>query len=309
MTYINWPFLLAFLYLLYRSLRPSLNLRKAATEPTCASCGYTILGLTTSTCPECGKDLLVTGIIPPGKLGLRVGRAFAWTALIFLAFCFSGFLVGLIRYYNCDASFHLTPTVGSHELLVLLDCYAEGYSPRLTPDTIEVFGFGPPATFGARTLFGRSHGSSYSQTFVPDGPRALLSYTANSREWIIRDDTHSRRVATLTDADVDAWLASIGFAPSPPLSHELLQIIDRVKSTTDLERLKVVPTTHWECNGEGHGASSGASPTLLAIDAWLFALIWAWTLRHNLFGKPGALRGAEAAFLLKQSLPHATSSV
>ena len=38
----------------------------------------------------------------------------------------------------------------------------------------------------------------------------------------------------------------------------------------------------------------------LALNAWLFALLWAWSLRHTLFGTPKPLRGPDAARLLAQ---------
>ena len=41
--------------------------RKRGPEPMCASCGYSVTGLTTMVCPECGADLREVGIIPAAK--------------------------------------------------------------------------------------------------------------------------------------------------------------------------------------------------------------------------------------------------
>jgi len=38
--------------------------RSAATAATCGKCGYIVSGLPTFTCPECGSDLRVVGIVP-----------------------------------------------------------------------------------------------------------------------------------------------------------------------------------------------------------------------------------------------------
>src|SRR5262249_12166035 len=54
------------------------------TEPVCGKCGYCVIGLTTMTCPECGSDLRMVGIITPGQtrpwsLKMRVAM---WTLIV-----------------------------------------------------------------------------------------------------------------------------------------------------------------------------------------------------------------------------------
>jgi hypothetical protein len=300
MAMVNWLLLLVLLYVLYRSVRPSFQLRKARTEPTCAACGYAVVGLTTSICPECGKDLLVTGIVPTGKMGLRIGNGVAGTFLLFLVFAFSCMVVGLIRHYTCDASFDISPSTSSMESLVILDCYAEGFSEHLSPDMVDVFGFGPPKVPHAVAPFGRSHGDSSWQGTVPDGPRGSISFDHRAGDWILTDPARSHRVSSLTDAEIDAWLVAIGVPSDLPRSHELVQVINAVKGTSDLYSFDLPPMTSWANGGKSRGSSSGPSNALLAIDAWFFAFIWAWSLRHTLFGKRKALRGIEAAHVLSQ---------
>ena len=36
-------------------------------EPACGACGYSVRGLSTMICPECGSDLREVGIVPPAK--------------------------------------------------------------------------------------------------------------------------------------------------------------------------------------------------------------------------------------------------
>src|SRR4051794_365747 len=56
----------------------------AGTEPTCAQCGYVVLGLQSGNCPECGSDLAQPGaVVPPGKhKPLSVAQRLVLLALI-----------------------------------------------------------------------------------------------------------------------------------------------------------------------------------------------------------------------------------
>lgn len=55
------------------------------TEPSCAKCGYGVRGLTTATCPECGRDLRQCGIITHAmevrRRGTMPGSLAGWTAI------------------------------------------------------------------------------------------------------------------------------------------------------------------------------------------------------------------------------------
>jgi hypothetical protein len=50
----------------------------------CGKCGYPAKGLSTFQCPECGSDLRVVGIIPPGmnRRGRRFGLVVFWTIFL-----------------------------------------------------------------------------------------------------------------------------------------------------------------------------------------------------------------------------------
>jgi len=41
--------------------------KESGQEPRCGQCGFSVTGLTTLTCPECGADLRAVGIIPPAN--------------------------------------------------------------------------------------------------------------------------------------------------------------------------------------------------------------------------------------------------
>jgi hypothetical protein len=55
----------------------------ASAESTCGNCGYIVRGISGTICPECGRDLLEVGIIPPGghKGFSRPTRVLLWTAI------------------------------------------------------------------------------------------------------------------------------------------------------------------------------------------------------------------------------------
>jgi len=50
--------------------RISKNRRSRVSEPACGKCGYSVRGLPTFTCPECGADLREVGIITPSRSGM-----------------------------------------------------------------------------------------------------------------------------------------------------------------------------------------------------------------------------------------------
>jgi hypothetical protein len=58
-----------------------------AVGPRCGKCGYSVLGLPTTTCPECGSDLREVGIVTPGiPQRLRPGARLAiWTLVLCMA--------------------------------------------------------------------------------------------------------------------------------------------------------------------------------------------------------------------------------
>lgn len=62
--------------------------KKWKAEPSCERCGYTVIGLTSFACPECGADLRRTGIITPAmelrRRGSLTWAIAAWTVSIFV---------------------------------------------------------------------------------------------------------------------------------------------------------------------------------------------------------------------------------
>ena len=80
---------------LFRLDRPA-----KVTEPACGSCGYSVQGLPSFTCPECGADLREVGIVTSSTRS-PVGPALLvvlWTTILPLPACLiSGTLLSVAR--------------------------------------------------------------------------------------------------------------------------------------------------------------------------------------------------------------------
>jgi hypothetical protein len=73
--------------------------RKILAGPVCGKCGYSVVGLTTMTCPECGGDLRVSGIVTPGTpqhTGALAAYFFFTSLLVFIALVGSGALLSVV---------------------------------------------------------------------------------------------------------------------------------------------------------------------------------------------------------------------
>jgi hypothetical protein len=67
------------------SLRRRLLVGRRVTEPGCGRCGYPVRGLTGTTCPECGADQRVVGVVRPYRTPPILGTLAllgAWVALL-----------------------------------------------------------------------------------------------------------------------------------------------------------------------------------------------------------------------------------
>ena len=99
-------------------------------EPACESCHYPAAGLETFTCPECGSDLRVAGIITPAmeisRRGSLVGALLAWTILcgiivyiaLMVSFMFIGFNSAMGN-MNTTNTVTLTPSSGNYQSIDL----------------------------------------------------------------------------------------------------------------------------------------------------------------------------------------------
>lgn len=294
---IHWLLFFAWLALLCFSTRAALRRRKSAAEPTCARCHYVVLGLTSSTCPECGANLRTSGIIPPGKISLRIGTAFLGSAVLLTGLILGATILGplhQLHYEDCTVDLTLvdqptTPTI-------LLTLSASGYSRPRSPDHIDAYAFGPPPVPGATTTFRITNDFGYSERLVPDGPRATISCLPATASWRLTDPSRTITAPSLTAPDLNRLLTAIGCTSDLPRADELARIITASQSTTDIEHFSPAAIfAVWRSESGSSGRSQIPDPLLNLALAWSFAFLWAATLPCVLLHRAKPLRGRHAA--------------
>ena len=150
--------------------------KSAKHEPVCEACGYPTAGLETFTCPECGSDLRVSGIITPameiGRRGSLVGALLAWTILcgliVYMGFIFSFMFMGMntaMANMNTTNTITLRPSSGNYQSIDLT--YDTDYASVTSPIAMTLV-----ATDSA----------IHTLTLDP-GPRTVTGLTAPSAPW------------------------------------------------------------------------------------------------------------------------------
>lgn len=178
---------------------------KPVRVPACGNCGYPVAGLNQLTCPECGADLRIVGIVTPDQRRPRsiFGAVIGWTlAMLVLGFVFSIAASTLgpqvnTRFYSVQANDLGTP--------LRLALHIEGQHRSVTWSSRSVGrmpGFTPP----------------------PDWPVTLriTSNTPNNAGALrLHDDGRYRLLATGRAGDaltsrgaVLAWLGEHGLDPT-----------------------------------------------------------------------------------------------
>ena len=113
------------------------------TGPVCAACGYSVVGLATTTCPECGGDLRGVGIVAPG--GRRHGHGLlsavlVYTALLlFVATVATSVLVStlpMLRTYERSVRL-VTPGSGAYKE-VIIRTRGQNWGTGGTPPPVEI---------------------------------------------------------------------------------------------------------------------------------------------------------------------------
>jgi len=93
--------------------------------PVCGACGYSVVGLTRMTCPECGSDLRAVGIFTPRTLRPRVwsgGGVVLFTVLLGFVATVSSLAVLSILPMRYSYGRHVwleTPTSGAYQQVIL----------------------------------------------------------------------------------------------------------------------------------------------------------------------------------------------
>ncbi len=145
-------------------------------EPACETCQYPAAGLESFTCPECGSDLRVAGIITPAmeirRRGSLIGAILAWTIicgliayLVFiLAFMFIGMNTAMAN-MNTTNTITLTPSSGNYQTIDL--SYDTDYLSVTSPLVMTLIA---------------SDGAVHTLTLDP-GPRTVTGLTVGAAPW------------------------------------------------------------------------------------------------------------------------------
>ena len=115
----------------------------APTGPVCAACGYSVVGLATTTCPECGGDLRAVGIVAPGakRPGPGLLAAFLLYTLLlgFVAVVVTSVLVSvlpMLRTYERSVRL-VTPASGAYKE-VIIRTRGQNWGTGGTPPPAEI---------------------------------------------------------------------------------------------------------------------------------------------------------------------------
>jgi len=120
--------------------------------PRCGNCGYSVVGLPTATCPECGMDLNDAGIRAPRMRGRLRGLwcvlgwcAFALTAMTLTSSVIASVAPRAVHQVENRRRVVLVSRTGDYRILVNIVACADG-SVR-TPGAIQMSLFGPDGEY------------------------------------------------------------------------------------------------------------------------------------------------------------------
>jgi hypothetical protein len=157
--------------------------------PTCAACGYSVVGLATTTCPECGGDLRAVGIVAAGArrpgAGLLPGFLLYTLLLAFVAIVVTSVLVSILpmrRTYQRNVRL-VGPESGAYKEVVIRTG-GQGWGTGGTPPPVEIELIASGAATGRPPRIVLRPDGSYQLTASPAtatrhgdfGPLAILAW-------------------------------------------------------------------------------------------------------------------------------------
>jgi hypothetical protein len=243
------------------------SLRRPVTEPSCGQCGYCVRGLESMTCPECGSDLRVVGIVTPGvtrPLGKKM-RLLGWTLFTPLI----TMLIGGV----------LMPLVGPQWLSTARRRVIFSQEPFCNV-TLTVNAVGKKLTFGNSSQ--NTAPAPIELIFVTlSQGNASMQVTLPARQFQFVDANNKLVTGAFDAAAMEKWLNTSGF--TAPLVSEsakgIVAAIDEITTPAGNAFTQLPPIG-------GRGRASGiAHPTFttsttqaneLTYVAWglLFVFIW-----------------------------------
>lgn len=186
--------------------------RGGASEPSCGACGYLAVGLTTSICPECGKDLADIGIRMPGDVRPmpRMLRAVLFT----LVYCALAAIIWpaiepmLPRWYAGTTSLEMSYPRSESFHSAIAVASGSGWTESVKFDHVDL------------TLVRTSRETrTLAIDIRPDGSKRLSPFSDEDEQSIALPD-----VRELTPDLVFGWMATFLKSDSPALRDEAASI-------------------------------------------------------------------------------------
>ncbi|MGN6367076.1 MAG: hypothetical protein ACTHN5_02330, partial [Phycisphaerae bacterium] len=248
--------LLACTYAFSRAIKK----RKFCPEPLCARCGYTVLALTTPTCPECGAHLPTSGILPPKKSrnrllaalfhcisillptppflpprkkpSIRINNAILYSLTLLTA----GFLLSLaanafLTRHTFETGLLLTTDPTPPTLFLLL--HSSHIATDAPPDDLYLVAAGPPFYRGATSTLSAPHGWT---TTLPAGLLATCAWSRTTNQSTLTTPAATTPTPALTPADLARTLAAIDAPISPEAATQLTSLLTRAQQAPSLPR-------------------------------------------------------------------------
>lgn len=205
------------------------------TGPVCGACGYSVVGLASTTCPECGGDLRAVGILTP-----RVPRQGA--ALVAHALGFT-ILLAVIAGVTTAAVLALLPARHAYERQVRLlspgsKTYQEvalrtqgtawGSAPLVLPVEIELVPFPP----GPNPIPPPTTQPPTTQPPPPTQPQRMTVRPDGGYEYAVPGAARVTRPGGFGAAAVLDWMKAVGLDTThPALVEEAARIAGEVRLT------------------------------------------------------------------------------
>ena len=253
----------------------------------CPVCGYVVDRIGGSTCPECGTDLLRSGVIPPG--GRRSTETFAlvvrWTVLLpLLGLVGSAVLGQLIHHYAASGTVRLTPRSRAFSY-VQLAWSGEGYRRPFPVRTLQLELVNVPPGRTTRTVHMKVGPATGAYRYEDDLGAVVTGPTLPDAAALVR-------WMRLAEVEVDSpEAAPVAEADARDLSAVVRAAAKGNLPEADTPRLVCGAVTR-------HEDAQGPDPHFRAAALFLWSLVWLAGVQAILWSRhrgQAALRASDPA--------------
>lgn len=256
---IAFGVLLAFMSIraIYITVTPP---RGGVQSPSCEKCRYPVSGLNTLSCPECGTDLRLSGIITRAmearRRGGLAGAIMGWSFLMLCTFGLFAAAAASRATAVAAPGLQVMPAVYTTELKPASGAYRSVVIEWPSIQTIS------PAT---REMY-----AAAAELTLNDGTRHRLEVSPTMDCILAGENKPSRK---LSHEAVAAWYRSVGLDTAPPALAEevgeVVRLLDEVL-TSSRPDLVSLSAAHFQVGAVSSTNSTFAPPATRSVDrAWL----------------------------------------